>query len=278
MFTHLGYLKFSTFKKASERQQKRFLNYIFGLTNAKNTLFYLETDNSVLKDMIDTVIVLDYYRSLLNQKDNLKDTDKNQLFFLRKSNPRNHMPVLSIVNNHQEPLPGGLLPETYGFIGLQIWQHYDKVIVQHLQNHYTVVCISIFQFLQNYLEDRTLTHPKLENSVPLKKESDRSRFDAKIGKDKIFFLFKVFKKFKKQLVAYEQKNRDCLVVKLKTSPFPIFFWNCAELYPLEFDFDVLRAKGTISFDLLDSYFDWGFIGRYDEAINKTYFDLQNKYD
>lgn len=51
----LSYLKFSTFKKASKRQQKLFSNYISGLTNAKNTISLLKTDNSkdlILKDII----------------------------------------------------------------------------------------------------------------------------------------------------------------------------------------------------------------------------------
>ena len=281
MLTYLRYLRFSTFKKASERQQKLFLNFIFGLSDVKNTRLQLETSSSkhsILREMTNSVILLDFYRSLLDQGDNLKDRDRNQLFFLRNSNPKNHMPLLSIVNNHHEPLPKGLSPETYGFIGLQIWQHYDKILVQHLQNHYTSVCMYIFQFLQKYLEYRAVTHPKTGESVSSVKESNRNRFDANIGKDNILFLFKVFKKFKKQVIAYEQTNKDSLVVKLKMSPFPVFFWNCDESYPLEFDFKVLKKKGIISFDIIDAYFDWDFIGRYEEAVNKEYLDQEDKYD
>ena len=273
MFKYVRYLKFSSFQEATKKQQKFFFNYIFGLTNAKNVESYfqtqvstLETDSSryrILMDMINAIHLLDYYRSLLEGENNLKDRDRNQLFFLKNPNPRNHMPAFCIINNHHEPLSKGLFPETYGFIRLQMWQHFDKFLVQHLQNHYTVVCISIFQFLQKYLENRAVRHPKIEESVVLTKGSDRERFDANIGKDNIFLLFKVFKKLKKQVIAYEQTNKDSLVVKLKTSPFPVFFWNCDEFYPLEFNFKVLKKKGTISFDLLERFFDWDFIDAYE---------------
>ena len=179
------------------------------------------------------------------------------------------MAALSIANNHHEPLPKGLLPETYGFIGLQIWQHYDRVLVQHLQNHYTVVCISIF-YLQNYLEDRALLHPRVEGYVAFVEDrtASRKRVNAGIGEDNIFLLFKVFKEFKKQLIAYEQINQDSLVVKLKTNPLPAFFWNCNQSYPFEFDFEVLKTEDKISSHRLNSYFDWDFIDVYIEDLER----------
>ncbi len=92
---------------------------MFGLDNAKNSKFKLKTDgcrDPILTDMLSSIELLDFYRSLLDQEKSLRNRDRNQLFFLRNSNPKNHMPALCIFNNHHKPLSKGLLPETYGFI------------------------------------------------------------------------------------------------------------------------------------------------------------------
>ena len=88
-------------------------------------------------------------------------------------------------------------------------------------------------------------------------------------------MFKVFKKFKKKLIVYEQKNQDSLVIRLETNPFPVFFWNCDLFYPLKFDFKVLKQENKISFDLLERVFDWDFMEAYVENTNNTPVDLED---
>lgn len=56
------------------------------------------------------VKLLDNYRSLFNKDDSLKDGDRDQLFFLKSTNPKNRMPALCIFNNHHTPSHEALPP------------------------------------------------------------------------------------------------------------------------------------------------------------------------
>ena len=267
------YLRFDAFKSATEREKKLFWSYICGLRSAHDTISLLRnvtsshpspkavrkyfgwSEPSLSEKLVNGVLFLNSYRLLrlkttskkynnFKENDNLKNKDRYQLFCLAKYTPRNHMPVLPISMNLHKPLRKGLPPKLSGFLLLQDWQSGEDLFIQHLQANYARVSVHVFYCLQKYLKSWALSHPRSNYFCTdiCTDKSSRKRFDAGIGRDNIFFLFKALKKMKKEIFVCEQENEDSVVAALKISPFPAFFWNCDQFYPLVFDFKLVKKQ------------------------------------